>query len=33
MKHWFPTIGDVCRLSLNLLEKAYDKLTAEFGSD
>lgn len=33
MKRWFPTIGDVCQLSLDLLEKAYDKLMVEFGSD
>jgi hypothetical protein len=32
MKKWFPTIGDVCRISLKLLNDAYDDLEAEFGS-
>jgi hypothetical protein len=32
MKRWFPTIGDVCRISLKLLNDAYDDLEAEFGS-
>lgn len=31
MKRWFPTIGDVCRLSLKLLIDAYDDLEKEFG--
>ncbi len=31
MKRWFPTIGDVCRLSLNLLIEAFDDLDKEFG--
>ena len=31
MKRWFPTIGDVCRLSLNLLNSAFDDLDKEFG--
>ncbi|HEY9071058.1 MAG TPA: 6-hydroxymethylpterin diphosphokinase MptE-like protein [Candidatus Ozemobacteraceae bacterium] len=31
MRRWFPMIGDVCKLSLKLLEDAYAKLTAEFG--
>lgn len=31
MKKWFPTIGDVCRLSLNLLIDAYNDLEKEFG--
>lgn len=31
MKRWFPMIGDVCKLSLNLLEDSYKKLVAEFG--
>ena len=31
MKRWFPTIGDVCRLSLNLLVDAFDDLEKEFG--
>jgi len=33
MKRWFPMIGDVCKLSLTLLEDAYKKLVSEFGSD
>lgn len=32
MKKWFPTIGDVCRLSLKLLVEAYDDLEKEFGN-
>ncbi len=32
MKKWFPTIGDVCRLSLKLLVDAFDDLEKEFGS-
>jgi hydroxymethylpyrimidine pyrophosphatase-like HAD family hydrolase len=32
MKRWFPTVGDVCRLSLKLLEDAYEDLEAEFGA-
>ncbi len=32
MRRWFPTIADVCRLSLDLLNKAYDQLTQEFGA-
>ncbi|MEW6709538.1 MAG: 6-hydroxymethylpterin diphosphokinase MptE-like protein [Candidatus Riflebacteria bacterium] len=31
MKRWFPTIGDVCRLSLKLLVDAYNDLEKEFG--
>ncbi len=31
MKRWFPTIGDVCRLSLNLLNEAAEDLEKEFG--
>jgi hypothetical protein len=31
MKRWFPTIGDVCRLSLKLLVEAFDDLEKEFG--
>jgi len=31
MKRWFPTIGDVCRLSLKLLVDAFDDLEKEFG--
>lgn len=31
MKRWFPTIGDVCRLSLKLLVDAFDELEKEFG--
>ncbi len=31
MKKWFPTIGDVCRLSLKLLVDAFDELEKEFG--
>ncbi len=31
MKRWFPTIGDVCRLSLKLLVDAFDDLDKEFG--
>ncbi|OGK12846.1 MAG: hypothetical protein A2W80_07425 [Candidatus Riflebacteria bacterium GWC2_50_8] len=31
MKKWFPTIGDVCRLSLKLLIDAFDDLDKEFG--
>lgn len=31
MKRWFPTIGDVCRLSLGLLVEAFDDLEKEFG--
>lgn len=30
MKRWFPTIGDVCRLSLNLLNDAYEELDQQF---
>ncbi|HNX77878.1 MAG TPA: DUF115 domain-containing protein [Candidatus Rifleibacterium sp.] len=32
MKRWFPTIGDVCKLSLKLLVDAFDDLEKEFGS-
>jgi len=32
MKKWFPTIGDVCKLSLKLLEDAYENLIKEFGT-
>ncbi len=32
MRRWFPTIGDVCRLALDLLNKAYAQLTQEFGA-
>jgi hypothetical protein len=32
MKKWFPTIGDVCRLSLNLLVDAIEDLEKEFGN-
>ncbi len=32
MKKWFPTIGDVCRLSLKLLIDAFDDLEKEFGT-
>ncbi len=31
MKRWFPTIGDVCRLSLKLLVDAFEELDKEFG--
>jgi hypothetical protein len=31
MKKWFPTIGDVCRLSLKLLVDAFEDLDREFG--
>ncbi|MBU1109266.1 MAG: DUF115 domain-containing protein [Candidatus Riflebacteria bacterium] len=31
MRKWFPTIGDVCRLSLKLLVDAFDDLEKEFG--
>ncbi len=31
MRQWFPTISDLCRLSLQLLEEAYEKLEQEFG--
>lgn len=31
MKRWFPTIGDVCRLSLKLLVDAHEELDKEFG--
>ena len=31
MKKWFPTIGDVCRLSLKLLSDAFEELDKEFG--
>ncbi len=31
MKRWFPTIGDVCRLSLKLLVDAFNDLEKEFG--
>ncbi len=31
MKRWFPTIGDVCRLSLKLLVDAFEDLDKEFG--
>lgn len=31
MRQWFPTIGDVCRLSLKLLIEAFDELDQEFG--
>jgi hypothetical protein len=31
MKKWFPTIGDVCRISLKLLVDAFDELETEFG--
>lgn len=31
MKRWFPTIGDVCRLSLKLLDDAFVELDKEFG--
>ncbi len=31
MKRWFPTIGDVCRLSLKLLVDAFAELDQEFG--
>jgi hypothetical protein len=31
MKKWFPTIGDVCRLSLKLLVDAFNDLEKEFG--
>ncbi len=33
MKRWFPTIGDVCRLSLKLLVEAFEDLEKEFGSE
>ncbi len=33
MKRWFPTIGDVCRLSLKLLIEAFEDLEKEFGSE
>ncbi len=32
MKRWFPKIRDVCKLSLKLLERSFDKLEKEFGS-
>jgi len=32
MRQWFPTIGDLCRISLQLLEEAFDKLEKEFGN-
>ncbi len=32
MKRWFPTVGDVCRLSLKLLVDAYEDLETEFGA-
>ncbi|MDD3146102.1 MAG: DUF115 domain-containing protein [Candidatus Riflebacteria bacterium] len=32
MKKWFPTIGDVCRLSLKLLVDAFEDLEKEFGT-
>ncbi len=31
MKKWFPTIGDVCRISLKLLVDAFNDLEEEFG--
>lgn len=31
MKKWFPTIGNVCRLSLKLLIDAFEELDKEFG--
>jgi hypothetical protein len=31
MKRWFPTIGDVCRISLQLLIEAAEDLEKEFG--
>lgn len=31
MKRWFPTIGEVCQLSLDLLNTSYDTLRQEFG--
>lgn len=31
MKQWFPTIGSVCKLSLQLLEEAFAGLLKEFG--
>lgn len=31
MRRWFPTIGDVCRLSLKLLVEAFEDLDREFG--
>lgn len=33
MKSWFPTIGDVCRLSLKLLVEAFADLEREFGAN
>ncbi|MFZ2956856.1 MAG: 6-hydroxymethylpterin diphosphokinase MptE-like protein [Candidatus Ozemobacteraceae bacterium] len=33
MKQWFPTISDVCKISLKLLEDAYEELSREFGED
>ncbi len=33
MKRWFPTIGDVCRLSLKLLVEAFEDLEKQFGSE
>ena len=32
MKRWFPKIRDVCKLSLILLERSFEKLEKEFGS-
>jgi len=33
MKKWFPTIGEVCKLSLQLLEDAFVDLLAKFGGE